>query len=149
MQSSERASPSPLCRFSCHIFQQTAICHRAVLSVYCQCVPTIRPLDGTRLSLILGQPEGEPIVLTGIARWRDGHLFLDRGRHFLELKVPDEVCPHIRRVAPELRCILDGTEYTLLLTPDQSHLSNDDTPPENAATELECDKRLLELVSAA
>ncbi len=93
-------------------------------------MPMIQSLDGKKVSLILGPPGGGSFagcdVLTGTAHCRAGRLFLDRGRHFLELAIPDDVQLNIQPVAPELRAILYGTEFTILLTPRAIPASGDE-----------------------
>ena len=115
-------------------------------------MPIVQALDGKKLSLILAQPKCVSVfdcaVLTGIARWRGGHLFLDRGRHFLDLQVPDEVVSRIQRIAPELRGILYGAEYMVSISPSAPPVHDVEPRPQNTIAKRECFEGALQLSAA-
>ncbi len=102
--------------------------------------------------VILVQDEGPTLgqgivltgVLTGIAKQREGHLFLDRGPDLPEFPIPDEALPRIQRIAPELRGLLGGPDYAILLNgrldSEQNDLptrGNDAAAPETVQASFE------------
>ena len=63
-----------------------------------------------------GTEDGEWIVLTGIANWKNGHLSVYRGEDTPEFPVPDNTLDRIKTVAPEVREILEEAEYSVTLS---------------------------------
>lgn len=62
-----------------------------------------------------GTEDGVWTVLTGVAKWRDGHLFVHRGMDVPEFPVPDDTLDRVKPVLPEVRDILEGADYSTML----------------------------------
>jgi hypothetical protein len=63
-----------------------------------------------------GTEDGEWIVLSGVAKWRGGQLFVHRGMDVPEFPIPQESFDRIKPVAREVRQILEEADYSIMLT---------------------------------
>jgi hypothetical protein len=63
-----------------------------------------------------GSEDGDWVVLWGIAKWRDGHVFVHRGMDTPEFPVPDNALDRIKPVNADVRDILEGAEYFVSLS---------------------------------
>jgi hypothetical protein len=63
-----------------------------------------------------GTEDGKWTVVTGVARWRDGHLFVHRGMDVPEFPIPDETLDRVKPVLPEVREILEDAEFCVTLS---------------------------------
>ena len=77
-------------------------------------------LHGKKFVVILVEDDdtedGEWIVLAGVAEWRGGQLLVHRGMDVPEFPIPEETLDRIKPVAPEVRDILEGADYSVMLT---------------------------------
>lgn len=77
-------------------------------------------IHNKRFSIIFveddGTEEGRWIVVTGIAKWREGHLFVQRSIDFPEFPIPDDTLDRVKPVAPSIREILDNADFCTMLT---------------------------------
>lgn len=62
-----------------------------------------------------GTEHGVWTVVTGIAKWREGHLFVHRGTDVPEFPIPDDTLDRVKPVLPEVRDILEGADYSIML----------------------------------
>ena len=62
-----------------------------------------------------GTEDGKWTVLTGIAKWRAGHLFVHRGMDVPEFPIPDDTLDRVKPVLPEVREMLDEADYCTML----------------------------------
>ena len=63
-----------------------------------------------------GSKDGDWVVMTGIAKWQNGHLSLYRGEDTPEFPIPDDTLDRIKPVASEVREILGDAEYSIMLS---------------------------------
>jgi hypothetical protein len=63
-----------------------------------------------------GSKDGGWVVMTGIAKWQNGHLSLYRGEDIPEFPIPDDTLDRIKLVAPEVKEILEEAEYSIMLS---------------------------------
>ena len=63
-----------------------------------------------------GTEDGQWTVVAGVAKWRDGHLFVHRGMDIPEFPVPDDTLDRVKPVLPEVREILEDAEFSIMLT---------------------------------
>ena len=63
-----------------------------------------------------GTKDGKWTVVTGVAKWRDGHLFVHRAMDVSEFPIPDETLDRVKPVLPQVREILEDAEFCLTLT---------------------------------
>jgi hypothetical protein len=63
-----------------------------------------------------GSEEGDWVVISGFAKWRNGHLFLHREMDIPEFPVPDEALDRINLVSADVRDILEGAAYSITLS---------------------------------
>lgn len=63
-----------------------------------------------------GTDDGAWTVLTGVAKWRDGHLFVHRGMSVPEFPIPDDTLARVRSVQPGFRDILEEADYCTMLS---------------------------------
>jgi len=63
-----------------------------------------------------GTEDGKWTVLTGVAKWRDGHLFVHRGMDVPEFPVPDNTLDRVKPVLPEVREMLEEADYCTMLS---------------------------------
>jgi hypothetical protein len=62
-----------------------------------------------------GTEEGACTVLTGVAKWREGHLFVHRGMDVPEFPIPDDTLDRVKQVQPEIRDVLEEADYWTML----------------------------------
>lgn len=62
-----------------------------------------------------GTEDGAWTVLTGVAKWRDGHLFVHRGMDVPEFPIPDDTLDRVKPVQPTVRDILGEADYYTML----------------------------------
>ena len=74
-------------------------------------------LTGKKLAIIAWgedeKDEDEAAVFTGLARWADGHLYLDREGNPPYFQIPDDVLDRIKPVSDEVKDILLNAEYCI------------------------------------
>ena len=63
-----------------------------------------------------GSEDGSWTVLSGVAKWREGHLFVYRGLDVPEFPVPDHTLDRIKPVSPEVRDILEEAAFFITLS---------------------------------
>lgn len=63
-----------------------------------------------------GTEDGKWTVLTGVAKWRDGHLFVHRGMDFPEFPIPDGTLDRVKPVLPEVRDVLKDADFCTMLS---------------------------------
>jgi len=63
-----------------------------------------------------GTEDGAWTVLTGVAKWRDGHLFVHRGMDVPEFPIPDDTLDRVKPVQPEVRDVLEEADYCTMLS---------------------------------
>lgn len=63
-----------------------------------------------------GSEDGAWIVLTGVAKWREGHLFVHRGKDAPEFPIPDDTLDRVKPVHPEARDVLEEADYYTVLS---------------------------------
>lgn len=62
-----------------------------------------------------GTEDGKWTILVGVARWREGRLFVFRGLDVPEFPVPDDTLDRVKPVLPEAREILGQADYYTML----------------------------------
>ena len=74
-------------------------------------------LHNTRFAVIMveddGSEDGEWVMFSGIAKWRDGELFVHRGIEVPEFPIPESTFHRIKPVAAEVRNILGDADYSV------------------------------------
>src|SRR4051794_12458922 len=87
-------------------------------------------LDGQKFAAIMiedkGAAEAEWVVLSGIAKWRDGQLFVHRGMDVPEFPIPDTAWERIKPVSPDVKHILNDADYSVTLS--VGPIPSDDDP---------------------
>lgn len=78
--------------------------------------------------------DGKWTVLVGVAKWRDGHLFVHHGMDIPEFPIPDDTLDRVKPVLPEVRETLEQADYFTMLT--FGPLPEDADPNEIAHTGL-------------
>jgi hypothetical protein len=82
-------------------------------------MPDLAHLHDKKFAIIMvdddGTEDGDWVVVSGIAKWRDGHLFAFRGSQTPEFPIPDDTLDRVEAVKPEVREILEGADYSVLL----------------------------------
>ncbi len=85
-------------------------------------------LTGKKLAILaVGDDNGETeaAVFTGIARWAEGHLFLDRDESQKSFQIPDDTLERIKPVPIEVADIFLGAEFFIPMSigplPDNSN----------------------------
>ena len=77
-------------------------------------------LTGKKLAIvIMGEDENgkkEGAVFTGLARWANGHMYLDRGRNQKSFQIPDETIERIKPVTPEIADIVLNADYYMKMS---------------------------------
>jgi hypothetical protein len=77
-------------------------------------------LTGKKLALIAwGEDENgkdDVVVFTGIARWENRHIYLDRKGKRKSFQVPDDVLERIKPVPAKIADIVLGAEFFLSMT---------------------------------
>lgn len=63
-----------------------------------------------------GTEDGAWTVLTGVAKWREGHLFVHRGMDVPEFPIPDDTLDRVKPVQPEVRDVLEEADYCTMLS---------------------------------
>jgi hypothetical protein len=105
--------------------------------VVCPTVVTLAEVDGKPFALLLcaetEDGENDWAVFPGIARVRDGTLFLERSGNDPDVEIRPEWHHLIRPVKPEVRQILLGADYSLSLSVGNLP---DDAGPEYLSTGL-------------
>jgi hypothetical protein len=95
-------------------------------------------LTGKKLAIVaIGESEKgetEGAVFTGLARWANGHLYLDRGRNQKSFQFPDDVLQRIKPVPAEIADIILEAEY--YITMSIGPLPNDANPKDYIETGL-------------
>jgi hypothetical protein len=103
-------------------------------------MPVLAHFQDKKFAVILvkdkGAKDSDVVVLTGIAKWRDGRLFVHRGMGLPEFPIPDEMLGRIQPVAPEMRDILGGTGYSVMLSVKAAGQSGLAALPSSRAREL-------------
>lgn len=73
-----------------------------------------------KMSVIFVEDDGTELgnwtLLTGIAKWRDPHLVVDRGMDFLEFPIPDATLGRVKEVPAEIREFVGDADYYTMLT---------------------------------
>ena len=54
-------------------------------------------------------------LLTGVAKWRDGSLYVHRGMDLPEFLVPKETLDRVKPTKPEMRETVNGAEFFTVL----------------------------------
>jgi len=62
-----------------------------------------------------GAKDSQLGMVIGTAKWRKGHLFVDRGAGLPEFPIPDGMIHRVRPVASALRGIFEDADYTIML----------------------------------
>ena len=62
-----------------------------------------------------GTEDGKWTVLTGVAKWRDGQLFVDRGMDSPEFPIPGDTLDRVKPVLPEVRAVLGEADFCTIL----------------------------------
>jgi hypothetical protein len=62
-----------------------------------------------------GTEDGRWTILTGLAKWQDGHLFVHRGMDVPEFPIPDETLDRVKPVLPEVREVLGNADFCTML----------------------------------
>ena len=62
-----------------------------------------------------GTEHGKWTILTGVAKWRDEHLFVHRGLDVPEFPIPDDTLDRVKPVLPEVRGMFDEADYYTML----------------------------------
>jgi hypothetical protein len=82
--------------------------------------PDLAYLDDQKFAAIMidddGVKEAEWVVLSGIAKWRDGQLFIHRGMDIPEFPIPETAWDRIKPVSPEVKHILFDSDYSVTLS---------------------------------
>jgi hypothetical protein len=77
-------------------------------------------IHNKKLAIIMieknGDEDSEGVVITGIAKWQNGHLSVYRGEDTPEFPIPDDTLDRIKLVAPEVKDILEEAEYSIMLS---------------------------------
>jgi hypothetical protein len=60
--------------------------------------------------------DGKWTVVAGVAKWRDGHLFVHRGTDVPDFPIPDDTLHRVKPVHPEVRQILEGADFSITLS---------------------------------
>jgi hypothetical protein len=72
-------------------------------------------LTGKKLAILAvgndDKEETEAAVFTGIARWSNGHLFLDRDCNQKPFQIPDDTLERIKSVPEKVSDIFLGAEF--------------------------------------
>ena len=63
-----------------------------------------------------GTEDGKWTVLTGVAKWRDGHLSVHRGMDVPEFPIPDDTLDRVKPVLPEVREVLEQADFCTMLS---------------------------------
>lgn len=63
-----------------------------------------------------GSEYGVWVVISGVAKWNAGHLFLHRDKDVPEFPVPDSALGRIKSVSADVRGILEGADYSITLS---------------------------------
>jgi hypothetical protein len=81
--------------------------------------PDLTHIHDKRFAVIFveddGTEDGNWTVLVGVAKWRNGHLFVHRGMDVPEFPIPDDTLDRVKPVAPEVRVILEEADYSTML----------------------------------
>jgi uncharacterized protein YdhG (YjbR/CyaY superfamily) len=76
-------------------------------------------LTGNKLAIIVvgedDNGETEAVVFTGIARWEEGHLFLDRENEET-FQLPDDTVERIKRTPTKISKIVHGAEFLVTMS---------------------------------
>lgn len=62
-----------------------------------------------------GMEDGKWTIFVGIAKWRDGHLFVHRGMDLPEFSIPNNTLDRVKPVLPEVRETLEQADYCTML----------------------------------
>jgi hypothetical protein len=77
-------------------------------------------LTGKKLAIIAWgegeKGEDEAAVLAGIARWADGHLYLDHEGNPPSFQIPDDVLCWVKPVSDDVKDILPDAEYCISMS---------------------------------
>jgi hypothetical protein len=72
-------------------------------------------LTGKKLAILAvgddDNGETEAAVFTGVARWANGHLFLERDSNQKSFQIPDDTLERIKPVAVKVADIFQGAEF--------------------------------------
>lgn len=83
-------------------------------------MPDLAHIHSKKFAMILvehdGTEDGDWTILTGVAKWRDGHLFVHRGMDIPEFPIPDETLDRVKSVSPEIRSILEDADFYTMLS---------------------------------
>ena len=60
-----------------------------------------------------GSEAGDWVVFSGVAKWRDGELFVHRGMDVPEFPVPESAFHRIKPVSAEVKHILQDADYSV------------------------------------
>lgn len=63
-----------------------------------------------------GSEDGAWTVLSGVAKWREGHLFVHRGLDVPEFPIPDHTLDRVKPVPPDLREMLEEASFFTMLS---------------------------------
>jgi hypothetical protein len=83
-------------------------------------MPDLSHLHDKKFAIIMveddGSEDGEWVVVWGVAKWRDSHLFVHRDMGTPEFPVPDAALDRIKPVSADVRDILEDAEYSITLS---------------------------------
>ena len=75
----------------------------------------VADLTGKKLALVAfsedKEGETEAAVFTGIARWTNGHMYMDRGEGQKPFQVPDDILDRIEPVPANISDIVMGADF--------------------------------------
>ncbi len=77
-------------------------------------------LNGKKFAIVaIGEDKDgktEAAVFTGVGRFENGHVYLDHGGEPKTFELPDEVLPRIIPTADDLKDIVEGAEYFVMMS---------------------------------
>lgn len=83
-------------------------------------MPDLAHIHDKKFAVIIvednGTENGAWYVLAGVAKWRDGHLFVDRGIDAPEFSIPDDTLDRVKPVQPDVRGVLEEADYYTMLS---------------------------------
>ena len=73
-------------------------------------------VDGKKFAVVFVEDDDSQWLMSGVAKWRDGHLLVHRGKDVADFLVPDETLDLVRPVDEDLRDVFGGAEYFTLMS---------------------------------
>jgi hypothetical protein len=77
-------------------------------------------LTGKKLAIIAWgedeKGEDEAAVFAGLARWAEGHLYLDHGGNPESFQIPDDLLDQVKPVSDDIKDILLDAEYYISMS---------------------------------